>query len=781
MIKKKYWMGAKKAPAQDRFFIGALDPDLWECGDKDDWDACWHTGMPAAGVYRQMEAGRTVNHIPGNNALTVKSMLYETLSALKARAPAALQDRLNFFPRSYLMPADYHALQTDAFEAPEKQWIIKPKSLSRGRGISVTADAGTAPNDSKQLVQEYLSAPHLYDGHKYVLRCYMAITSVEPLRVYLYKDGFVKLASEPYQIGDFDNLYVHLTNPDVNALNEAAGASVVFYSFDEYRHWLSAQGKNAEPVFRGLKEIAAIAAIGARNVMRRRLDAAGAFAPGCYELIGMDCMVDANLKPWLLECNLSPSLDVYAETGGDMETDVKRGVVADLVSMLRLNDPAFVHADPEDTPAIIAESEAELARAGRYEQVFPGETPHQFFPFFPAPRYADVALAGAINAAGTGYRPQTNADLETAFGEELALYAETTGKLASPTAAGGYIWLRAAAGDAPKDIAEDLEGFMPDTERNESAALRAVWETLADWGTEGLVRAPGDIGPARDASRSEDSEWIGEARFVFGEARCRIRWTAPEIERRLAPLVGALRSDSVNDFEMDFSVIRARAGYALLEGPRLIAVNVKLSEIASRLRFCLIERFARDRDARPLAASLWGVGDQTFVFASLARGRWDALAAALAERNDAVLIAGACALDLQTRGVVAIPAPTRRPFEGGPDAGDAVHQWPGETKGLMTPLLAAPTANVLSVDRIVFPVFTDGKENFHAEELHGRKAYASLLKLSLSGHFKTDAARVLSEWLATTSIVEVRFSDVQSAAGDLASYLAARKNENGAS
>ena len=27
--KRKYWTGARKAPAQDKFFIEALDPDLW--------------------------------------------------------------------------------------------------------------------------------------------------------------------------------------------------------------------------------------------------------------------------------------------------------------------------------------------------------------------------------------------------------------------------------------------------------------------------------------------------------------------------------------------------------------------------------------------------------------------------------------------------------------------------------------------------------------------------------------------------------------------------------
>ena len=37
--------------------------------------------------------------------------------------------------------------------------------------------------------------PHLIDGFKFDLRIYALITCVNPLRVYVYKDGIVRLAT----------------------------------------------------------------------------------------------------------------------------------------------------------------------------------------------------------------------------------------------------------------------------------------------------------------------------------------------------------------------------------------------------------------------------------------------------------------------------------------------------------------------------------------------------------------------------------------------------------
>ena len=102
-----------------------------------------------------------------------------------------------------------------------KLWIFKPCASSQGKGIFVTDNLDEVPLKSNFMVSEYVSRPLLINGLKFDLRLYVAITSVNPLKIYLYDEGLARFATEKYEgsISDTKNVFAHLTNYSINKKN----------------------------------------------------------------------------------------------------------------------------------------------------------------------------------------------------------------------------------------------------------------------------------------------------------------------------------------------------------------------------------------------------------------------------------------------------------------------------------------------------------------------------------------------------------------------------------
>lgn len=62
----------------------------------------------------------------------------------------------------------------------------------------------TMEKNNTYVVQKYIKHPALIEGHKFDFRIYVLVTSVvDPLTIFLYDDGLVRLASEKYNLGLF--------------------------------------------------------------------------------------------------------------------------------------------------------------------------------------------------------------------------------------------------------------------------------------------------------------------------------------------------------------------------------------------------------------------------------------------------------------------------------------------------------------------------------------------------------------------------------------------------
>ncbi len=55
--------------------------------------------------------------------------------------------------------------------------------------------ASSIKNKKDMLVSEYIANPHLINNFKYDLRVYVVVTSFDPLRIYLFKEGLTRFAT----------------------------------------------------------------------------------------------------------------------------------------------------------------------------------------------------------------------------------------------------------------------------------------------------------------------------------------------------------------------------------------------------------------------------------------------------------------------------------------------------------------------------------------------------------------------------------------------------------
>ena len=303
-----------------------------------------------------------MNHFPNHVELTRKDLMAKHLKrvlrgAVKAGRAADVA-ALSFFPATYVLPAE-GALLLDAFRAEGGTWIFKPVGRAQGRGIFIVPRLAQAeawlrerakedkeraallatlpPAAAAELeaeapeafvAQRYLDAPLLVGGRKFDLRLYCTVTSFSPLTVWLYREGFARFTARRYtaDASTLSNPFVHLTNHAVQKQDAGYDAARcdLKWSLSSLRAYLEASHGAA----------AADAAMGAVDGVV--LATLRAVAPSiiadrhCAELYGYDVMLDADLKPWLIEVNASPSLS--ADTPADAA--LKMRLVDDYLSVL---------------------------------------------------------------------------------------------------------------------------------------------------------------------------------------------------------------------------------------------------------------------------------------------------------------------------------------------------------------------------------------------------------------------------------------------------------------
>ncbi|VDK41055.1 unnamed protein product [Taenia asiatica] len=248
--------------------------------------------------------------------------------------------------------------------------------------IRLYRNVESVPSSSSQygpcVVQEYVTNPYLIDGFKFDLRVYVLITSCCPLRIFVYNEGLVRLSAEKYKEPmepNGESMYRHLTNYAVNRKHhayiktndETEGSKRSFAFLEDYlaRHAGLADCRMLWRRIRNLVVktiiIAAPHVYHGYRLFHRSVDflcssgtnsgstttsstssetlfggfnkrEGGSIHSAAFEILGFDVILDADLKPWLLEVNRSPSFGVDQ----NLDLRVKSGLLKDALALVNI-------------------------------------------------------------------------------------------------------------------------------------------------------------------------------------------------------------------------------------------------------------------------------------------------------------------------------------------------------------------------------------------------------------------------------------------------------------
>ncbi|KOC61042.1 Tubulin polyglutamylase TTLL4 [Habropoda laboriosa] len=412
-----------------------------------EWCGTWGKHMKSLG-FRSLKESQKINHFPGTFQIGRKDCLWLNLSRMMMKHEAK---EFGFVPRTYVLPRDLSCFRQVWKKLGSKaKWIVKPPASARGTGIKVVHRWSQIPKKRAVVVQQYLSRPKLIRGAKFDLRLYVLVTSFNPLKIYIYPDGLVRFASVKYNddINYLSDRFMHLTNYSINKTNStytnndcADSCTGHKWALRTLWSYLEKEQVNVSKLWTTMKDIVVKTMIAGESSISSLTKANTSSRYCCYELFGFDILLDENLKPWLLEVNISPALQssstldtavkgpliksVFNIAGYQLPNTLspeeaeklaqryqldavcqdyrlhktalscqerqKQSMYANLRNREDYLDDIIKDLTPDDVRHLIT-YEDELTQLDTFEKIFPTSTSYEYLQYFEVPRYYNMLL-----------------------------------------------------------------------------------------------------------------------------------------------------------------------------------------------------------------------------------------------------------------------------------------------------------------------------------------------------------------------------------------------------
>ena len=250
----------------------------------------------------------------------------------------------NFMPETFCFPKDKNFINKKFKNYTlniNNLWLIKPPNKGGGNGISIF-DSLNNINQDEFLLTKYITHPHLINNKKYDLRLYVLITGLKPLRIYLNKEGLIRIAVNNFTLdyNSIKNKFVHLTNTDINIQsknfirpNNTENEQANTWNLHTYERYLKRLKIDYFKIKEKIKDLIIKSMISVYQNLTLELTQNNLNDHNFYDLLGYDIIITKNYNPFLLEINTGPAMHIFNK----LDEPIKTNILVDTLNIVGIS------------------------------------------------------------------------------------------------------------------------------------------------------------------------------------------------------------------------------------------------------------------------------------------------------------------------------------------------------------------------------------------------------------------------------------------------------------
>lgn len=318
------------------------------------FDVMWAHDYPFNTELKQMlqslEPHQKVNHFPGSGYITNKVSL--------------AVNHFPFIPPAFVIPKDSSNFLEEVKNYPNKMWVEKSNN-HRGIHIKSFKDIDLTKGSDEYFVQEYIANPLLVDQHKFDIGIYTVLTSIDPLRVYVYdKEVLIRFCDAVYYPFDPENEKKYVVGDEYTQPWELPSLKTLWKKGKYSRKmllniYLKQQGKDVEKM--GNDMYKAIAEV----YLRKEPDMISAVSSyrssrNFFEMVRFDFILDADMKVWLMEVNMSPNLSSASHKENKLMYEQVIFNLLGLVGVATKLDHSLKYSSPAEKDMLVSDHDTQV-------------------------------------------------------------------------------------------------------------------------------------------------------------------------------------------------------------------------------------------------------------------------------------------------------------------------------------------------------------------------------------------------------------------------------------